>query len=95
MRRVTAVALMMVVVPAGCPQRERTHAALDETPGEGDPTPVALDDRPWEGAGTEAGQEIIGPDGGITVWVTPGEFMMRSPPTGCGSRRASGLASMM
>ncbi|MFO7945962.1 MAG: formylglycine-generating enzyme family protein [Armatimonadota bacterium] len=31
---------------------------------------------PWERAGTEPGQEIVGPDGGTMVWVPAGEFPM-------------------
>jgi len=32
----------------------------------------------WERPGTNAGQEITGPDGGTYVWVPAGEFMMGS-----------------
>jgi iron(II)-dependent oxidoreductase len=32
--------------------------------------------QPWKHAGTQAGQEIIGPDGGKMVWVPAGEFIM-------------------
>ena len=32
--------------------------------------------KPWLRAGTKAGEEITGPDGGEMVWVPPGEFMM-------------------
>jgi len=39
---------------------------------------VAQDDKPWEKPGTESGQEIIGPDGGVMVWVPAGEFLMGS-----------------
>jgi len=34
--------------------------------------------RPWEHPGTEAGEEIIGPDGEPMVWVPPGAFTMGS-----------------
>jgi formylglycine-generating enzyme required for sulfatase activity len=33
----------------------------------------------WEVAGTQAGQEITGPDGGTMVWVPAGSFLMGSP----------------
>ena len=32
----------------------------------------------WERPGSRAGDEIEGPDGGVYVWVPPGEFMMGS-----------------
>ena len=34
--------------------------------------------QPWERPGREAGQELVGPDGGIMVWVPAGEFVMGS-----------------
>jgi len=34
--------------------------------------------KPWEREGTKAREEITGPDGGLMVWVPPGEFMMGS-----------------
>lgn len=37
---------------------------------------TAQNDNPWEQPGTEAGQEIVGPDGGTMVWVPAGEFPM-------------------
>jgi formylglycine-generating enzyme len=39
---------------------------------------MAQDKQPWEQAGTEVGQEIIGPDGGTMVWMPAGEFLMGS-----------------
>ena len=33
-------------------------------------------EKPWERAGTEAGQEVVGPDGGVLVWVPAGSFRM-------------------
>ena len=39
---------------------------------------VAQDRKPWLTPGTQAGQEICGPDGGKMVWVPAGEFMMGS-----------------
>ena len=36
----------------------------------------AQEAKPWEQAGTQVGQEIVGPDGGKMVWVPAGEFMM-------------------
>ncbi len=33
---------------------------------------------PWECAGSRVGEELIGPDGGVMVWVPPGEFLMGS-----------------
>ncbi len=41
------------------------------------PQPVS-EGRPWERPGTRVGEEIIGPDGGVYVWVPPGSFMMGS-----------------
>ncbi|HEY3398802.1 MAG TPA: formylglycine-generating enzyme family protein [Armatimonadota bacterium] len=38
----------------------------------------AQEAKAWEQAGTQVGQEIIGPDGGTMVWVPPGEFVMGS-----------------
>ncbi len=39
---------------------------------------MGQDKQPWEQAGTEVGQEIIGPDGGTMVWMSAGEFLMGS-----------------
>jgi iron(II)-dependent oxidoreductase len=39
---------------------------------------VAQQAKPWELQGTNAGQEVVGPDGGTMVWVPPGEFTMGS-----------------
>jgi formylglycine-generating enzyme required for sulfatase activity len=39
---------------------------------------MAQNAKPWTKPGTEAGDEIVGPDGGTYVWVPPGEFMMGS-----------------
>ena len=41
------------------------------------PQPVPQD-KPWEKAGTAVGEEIVGPDGGVYVWVPPGSFMIGS-----------------
>jgi uncharacterized caspase-like protein len=38
--------------------------------------PPAATDQPWSRPGSQAGEEITGPDGGMYVWVPPGEFMM-------------------
>ena len=37
---------------------------------------LAQDAKPWLTPGTQAGQQIFGPDGGKMVWVPAGEFMM-------------------
>ena len=42
------------------------------------PQAAASSGRPWEPAGTRAGDEIEGPDGGTYVWVPAGEFEMGS-----------------
>jgi len=34
--------------------------------------------RPWERVGARVGEEIVVLDGGVYVWVPPGEFMMGS-----------------
>ena len=39
---------------------------------------VAQEEKPWEKPGTELGQEIVGPDGGVMVWVPAGSFPMGS-----------------
>ena len=39
---------------------------------------AAQEAKPWEQPGTAAGQEIVGPDGGVMVWVPAGEFLMGS-----------------
>jgi len=39
---------------------------------------MAQNAKPWTRPGTDAGDEIVGPDGGTYVWVPPGEFMMGS-----------------
>ncbi len=36
--------------------------------------------RPWEREGFRVGEEIEGPDGGVDVWVLPGEFTMGGDP---------------
>jgi formylglycine-generating enzyme required for sulfatase activity len=41
------------------------------------PRPVR-EDRAWERSGCAVGEEIVGPDGGVYVWVPPGSFMMGS-----------------
>ena len=41
------------------------------------PQPVPQD-KPWEKPGTEVGEEIVGPDGGVYVWVPSDSFMMGS-----------------
>jgi formylglycine-generating enzyme required for sulfatase activity len=40
---------------------------------------LAQDAKPWEQQGTEAGDEIVGPDGGKMVWVPAGGVIMGSP----------------
>lgn len=61
----------------------RAEATAAPMPRERGPSAIILpqpipDDRPWEKAGTEVGEEIVGPDGGVYVWVPPGSFMMGS-----------------
>jgi formylglycine-generating enzyme required for sulfatase activity len=41
---------------------------------------AAVAQQPWNQPGTQAGQQITGPDGGKMVWVPAGEFVMGAPP---------------
>ncbi len=71
-----------VVVEAQPPPRKAPAEAPPATPvpdrdGVGIPQPVP-GDAPWERPGSSAGDEIVGPDGGVYVWVPPGSFMMGS-----------------
>jgi iron(II)-dependent oxidoreductase len=67
-----AVAVVLSFV-AGCPKEASDSVDEDEYPK-------------WQvQPGTEAGQEIVGPDDGAMVWVPSGSFMMGSshlPPVG-------------
>lgn len=42
------------------------------------PSRVEDDSKPWGRPGTRAGEEIVGPNGTILVWVPPGKFTMGS-----------------
>lgn len=56
---------------------QRADASIAVAPGPA-PTPVAADERAAEGPAGQPGEEATGPDGGVMVWVPPGEFMMGS-----------------
>lgn len=68
---VGTIVLTIVVFVAGCPSSERGEV---ERPV----TQAAQPLEAWERPGTELGQEIVGPDGAVMVWVPAGSFLMGS-----------------
>ncbi|MBP8951715.1 MAG: SUMF1/EgtB/PvdO family nonheme iron enzyme [Armatimonadetes bacterium] len=66
------------VVPAPLESAGQEGPRARPTIGTPSPRATASRDRPWQDHGTDAGQEIKGPDGSTYVWVPAGEFMMGS-----------------